>query len=100
MSRLACVSIVLASLVAAPGCGSCFGGLNCRRPSFLEFGTPCGSGCGTGLLRGAPAPACAPACGPACEPAACEPSAAPCCEGAVPGGTPVPQPAMPVGTFS
>lgn len=96
MSRLACVSIVLASLVAAPGCGSCFGGLNCRRPSFLEFGTPCGSGCGNGLLRGAPAPAC----GPACEPAACEPSAAPCCEGAVPGGTPVPQPAMPVGTFS
>jgi hypothetical protein len=99
MSRVACLSIILASLVAAPGCSSCFGGFNCRRPSFLEFGAPCGGGCGSGLMQGSAAPACgSPAYAPACEPA-CE-QAAPCCEGAGQPGVPMSQPAMPVGTFS
>lgn len=84
MSRCVCLAIILGSLAAAPGCSSCFGGANsCRRPSFMEFRSPCSLG------RPA-APACgAPACGePACAPA-CGPSAAPCCEE---GGTVISSP--------
>lgn len=95
MSRVACLSIVLASLVAAPGCNGCFGGFNCRRPSFLEFGSPCGAG----MLQGSPAPACgAPACASACPPAT--ESAAPCCDGAVHQGVPVNMPMAPAGAFN
>ena len=76
MSRTVCLAIILGSLVAAPGCSSCFGGASsCRRPSFMEFRSPCSS------RQSAPAcaaPMAAP-CAPACEPA-CGPSAAPCCE--------------------
>jgi hypothetical protein len=67
MSRTVCLTILLGSLVAAPGCSSCFGGFSsCRRPSFMEFRSPC---------RGQAepchaAPVCEPACGPACGPAA------------------------------
>ena len=77
MSRTVCLAIILGSLVATPGCSSCFGGGNsCRRPSFMEFRSPCSRGQETPPACGAPmAPACgAPACGaPACGPA-------PCCE--------------------
>lgn len=70
MSRTVCLVIALGCLAAAPGCSSCLGG-SCRRPSFMEFRSPC---------RGdrdpchhqpscEPMPACGPACGPA-----------PCCE--------------------
>jgi len=105
MSRSLCLTLILGSLLAAPGCSSCFGGGNsCRRPSFMEFRSPCGS-------RGNAAPACgapmAPACGapmaPACGAPACDPcgSAAPCCEE---GGTISSPSSMPVvheqGTFS
>lgn len=93
MTRGVCLALVLGSLVAAPGCSSCFGGLG--RQSFMEFRSPCrrqAEPCG--------APACgAPACGtPACE--SCAP--APCCEE---GGAALSAPAsMPVvsepGTFS
>jgi hypothetical protein len=76
MSRSLCLALVVVSLAAAPGCSSCFGS-SCRRPSFMEFRSPC-----SGRQEAAPvcAPACEPACGPAC-------GAAPCCEGgAVSGG--------------
>ncbi len=66
MMRAMCLSLVLGSLVAAPGCSSCFGG-GLRRQSFMEFRSPCsrqGQPCGV--------PACEP-CAPACGPA-------PCCE--------------------
>ena len=100
MSRVACLSIVLASLVAAPGCNGCFGGFNCRRPSFLEFGSPCGAG----MLQGSPGPACGAApcgaqeCGSACPPAV--ESAAPCCDGAVHQGGAVMMPAGSVGALN
>jgi hypothetical protein len=80
MSRCVCLAIILGSLAAAPGCSSCFGGANsCRRPSFMEFRSPCSSG--RPMAPACGAPSCgAPACGePACAPA-CGPSAAPCCE--------------------
>lgn len=74
MSRSICLALVLVGLVAAPGCNSCSGGM--RRPSFMEFRSPCGreaDPCG--------APACQPACGPApcCSegPAMSGPSGAP-----------------------
>ena len=72
MSRTLCLALILGSLAAAPGCSSCFGGGNsCRRPSFMEFRSPCSRGQETGPACGAPM---APACGaPACAPA-------PCCE--------------------
>lgn len=89
MIRTVCLTIALGSLVAAPGCNSCFGGGGLRRQSFMEFRSPCsrqGQPCG--------APACEP-CAPACAPA-------PCCEE---GGAVMSSPAsMPVvseqGTFS
>jgi len=96
MSRSMCLAIVIGSLVAAPGCSSCFGGNSCRRPSFMEFRSPCSSGRPVAPACGAPA--CEPACGPACAPAA-----APCCEE---GGTVISSPgSAPVvvgepGTFS
>lgn len=66
MSRSLGLVVALVALVAAPGCSSCLGGFNsCRRPSFMEFRSPC---------RGQPEPCAAPACEPACAPA-------PCCEG-------------------
>lgn len=61
MTRVLCLAIVLGGLVAAPGCSSCFGGSSCRRPSFMEFRSPC-----RGQADPCPAPACEPACGPAC----------------------------------
>lgn len=64
MTRLVCLSLVLGSLVAAPGCSSCFGSNNCRRPSFMEFRSPCR---GQPEPCHAPAPACGPACTPACD---------------------------------
>ena len=91
MSRQMCLAIVLGCLVTAPGCCSCFGGGNsCRRPSFMEFRSPC-----RGQADPCHAPACEPACGPAAAPA-------PCCEG---GGTVIHAPSSaPVvsepGTFS
>lgn len=97
MSRLICLALGLAALAAAPGCSSCFGGGNgCRRPSFMEFRSPCGR-----QSEPCAAPMAAP-CAPACDP--CGPAAAgPCCEGgALPGhpvGTPV-APAGEPGTFS
>jgi hypothetical protein len=94
MSRAICLALGLAALVAAPGCSSCFGGgTGCRRPSFMEFRSPCSR-------QGEPcqAPMAAPCdpCGPASAPG-------PCCDGAVvpghAGGIPV-VPAGEPGTFS
>jgi hypothetical protein len=103
MSRAICLVLGLASLAAAPGCSSCFGGGNsCRRPSFMEFRSPCGQ-----QAEPCQAPMAAP-CGPVCDP--CGPAAAsgPCCEGAAMPGTVIPgssggMPVMPAGepgTFS
>jgi hypothetical protein len=61
MSRVFCLAIVLGGLVAAPGCSSCFGGSSCRRPSFMEFRSPCGR-----QAEPCHAPVCEPACQPAC----------------------------------
>jgi hypothetical protein len=69
MSRLLCIALVLGSLPALTGCSGGLGG--CRRPSFMEFRSPCGR---QSDPCGAPAPACTPACGPSCGPAA------PCCD--------------------
>lgn len=63
MTRALCLSLVLGSLVAAPGCSSCFGG---GRQSFMEFRSPCRR-----QAEPCAAPACAPTCAPACEPAPC-----------------------------
>lgn len=97
MSRTLCLALALGCLVATPGCSSCFGNNNCRRPSFMEFR---GDGC---FNRRQPAPMAAPACGaPACAPA-CDPCAAPapCSEGgtviSAPAATPV---VSEPGTFS
>jgi len=85
MSRLVCLAIALSALAAAPGCSSCFGGgSGCRRPSFMEFRSPCGG-------RAAPAamPMGAP-CGPVCDP--CGPAmgpsmgGGPCCDEGIPAG--------------
>jgi hypothetical protein len=74
MPRLALCLIALATLVASPGC-NCFGG---RRPSFMEFSSPCRSRRAEPMpAYPACGPACAPACGPVCEP--CGAVAAPCC---------------------
>ncbi len=106
MTRSLCLAIVLGSLVAAPGCSSCFGGSSsCRRPSFMEFRSPCSGGRAMGGAAPACAPQMAPACGaPACGAPACDPcgSAAPC---GGEGGTIISSPASaPVvteqGTFS
>jgi len=82
MSRGICLVLLFGSLLSAPGCTSC-GGLNssCRRPSFMEFRSPCGRGGPAPMMAAPMAPACgAPACGaPACSPA-CDP-----CGGAAPG---------------
>lgn len=97
MSRIVCLAIALAALAAAPGCSSCFGGGgSCRRPSFMEFRSPCGQ-------RSEPcqAPAAAP-CGPVCDPC----GAPACCEeGGMPAGPvgpamPASAPAAAPGTFS
>jgi hypothetical protein len=98
MSRIVCLALGLAALAAAPGCSSCMGGGNsCRRPSFMEFRSPCGR-----QAEPCQAPMAAP-CGPVCEP--CGPAAAPapCCDGAVGSGHPVGMPMAPAGepgTFS
>ena len=95
MSRNVCLAIALAALAAAPGCSSCFGGgSGCRRPSFMEFRSPCG-----GRSEPCQAPMAAP-CGPVCDP--CGPAA---CgdEGgmmSLPGGIPAGMPAGEPGTFS
>jgi hypothetical protein len=87
MSRTLCLVIALSGLAAAPGCSSCFGGAsNCRRPSFMEFRSPC---------RGQAEPCqAAPACEPACGPAPC------CQEGGGAMSAPVTVPAGEPGTFS
>lgn len=67
MPRPLCLAIALAALAAVPGCSSCFGGAGCRRPSFMEFRSPCGrpaDPCGQ--------PVCEPACGPAAGGGCCE----------------------------
>lgn len=104
MSRVICLALCLAALAASPGCSSCFGGGNgCRRPSFMEFRSPCGR-----QAEPCQAPLAAP-CGPVCDP--CGPAAAPaapCCEGSVMPGTVIPSsaggmPGVPTGepgTFS
>ena len=75
MTRSLCLAIVLGSLVAAPGCSSCFGGFNsCRRPSFMEFRSPCSGG----RMIGGAAPACGPQMAPACGAPACAPACDPC----------------------
>lgn len=101
MSRSLVIALAVGCLATAPGCSSCFGSNNCRRPSFMEFR---GGGCGL-MRRNEPqmapcgAPACAPTAAPACDPCG---QPAPCCE----GGTVMPGPggAVPVvsepGTFS
>jgi hypothetical protein len=61
MSRVFFLAIVLGGLAAAPGCSSCFGGSSCRRPSFMEFRSPCGR-----QAEPCHAPVCEPACQPAC----------------------------------
>ena len=61
MSRVFCLAIILGGLAAAPGCSSCFGGSSCRRPSFMEFRSPCGR-----QAEPCHAPVCEPACQPAC----------------------------------
>lgn len=71
MTRSICLSIALAALAAAPGCSSCFGGSSCRRPSFMEFRSPCGR-----QADPCHAPVCEPACGPACG----APTGGACCE--------------------
>lgn len=89
MSRFVCLALALSALTAAPGCSSCFGGgNNCRRPSFMEFRSPCGQRAAPGPVMGAP-------CGPVCDP--CSPGAgpmmgpAPCCdEGMMQGGMGMP----------
>lgn len=92
MSRLVCLALALSALAAAPGCSSCFGGgSGCRRPSFMEFRSPCG-GRQAAPVMGAPCtPVCDP-CGPASGPVM-GPSmgpgmgTAPCCdEGMIHGG--------------
>jgi len=95
MARALCLVIAVVSLAAAPGCSSCFGGFSsCRRPSFMEFRSPCSQ-------RSEPCaqPMAAP-CAPACDPC----GAAPCCEEGVissaPGGVPAAVPATAPGTFS
>jgi len=88
MSRTLCLVIALSGLAAAPGCSSCFGGggSSCRRPSFMEFRSPC---------RGEAEPChAAPACEPACGPAPC------CQEGGAVMTAPVSMPAGEPGTFS
>lgn len=130
MSRLMCLSLVVLGLAAAPGCSSCFGGgSSCRRPSFMEFGSPCGRRSEPCGMSHAPAyapvaaPACGPAHGPACGPACGDPcgaavGAGPCCNDsgvifsspssapmsspmALPPAESVPAPApSPQGTFS
>ena len=89
MTRGVCLAILLGSLVAAPGCSSCFGGGGMRRQSFMEFRSPCGrqsAPCG--------APAMEP-CAPACAPAPC------CEEGGAVMSAPAPMPAaVEQGTFS
>lgn len=73
MSRSVCLAIVLGSLVSASGCNGGFAG--CRRPSFMEFRSPCRR----------QAEPCQPACEPECGPAM---GGGPCCGegGVVPGG--------------
>jgi hypothetical protein len=71
MTRSMCLAIALAALAAAPGCSSCFGGSSCRRPSFMEFRSPCGR-----QSDPCHAPVCEPACGPACG----APAGGACCE--------------------
>jgi hypothetical protein len=71
MTRSMCLAIALAALAAAPGCSSCFGGSSCRRPSFMEFRSPCGR-----QADPCHAPVCEPACGPACG----APAGGACCE--------------------
>ena len=61
MSRSLCLVLIFGSLVAAPGCSSCFGRNDCRRASFMEFRSPC-----RGQADPCHAPVCEPACGPAC----------------------------------
>lgn len=101
MSRLVCLALALSALAAAPGCSSCFGGGSCRRPSFMEFRSPCG--------RRAEPPVMGAPCGPVCDP--CGPAmgpsmgAGPCCdEGMLPAGgmgvPGAPRPADQPGTFS
>lgn len=106
MSRLVCLALALSALAAAPGCSSCFGGgSGCRRPSFMEFRSPCG-GRQAAPVMGAPCtPVCDP-CGPASGPVM-GPSmgTAPCCdEGMIPGGgmsmPAAPRPVDQPGTFS
>ena len=71
MTRSMSLAIALAALAAAPGCSSCFGGSSCRRPSFMEFRSPCGR-----QSDPCHAPVCEPACGPACG----APAGGACCE--------------------
>ena len=80
MARAWCLIALLAGLVAAPGCSSCFGG-GCRRPSFMEFGSCLGGGCRSPapVVYSAPmAPACGTSSCGGCD--ECGQAAAPCCD--------------------
>jgi len=123
MPRIVCLAVVLSGLVASSGCSSCLGGAGCRRPSFMEFRSPCGQRSGShaplfGPVFGpaaapaygpSPGPSCGQPCGPSYGPA-CEPmgGCGPCSEGGMGmggmGGVIMePTPAIPVGepgTFS
>lgn len=64
MSRAVCLVVLVAGVLAAPGC-NCLGG-GCRRPSFMEFGSCLSPGCraATPMVYSAPvAPACGAECG-------------------------------------
>jgi len=81
-SRIACLALVAVGLAAAPGCSSCLGGSSCRRPSFMEFRSPCRRQADPCMVH--EAPACGPVCGPACGGASGESFAptggsGPCC---------------------
>ena len=99
--RSLCLLIALGSLAAAPGCSSCFGSANsCRRPSFMEFRSPCGGGSPCAAPQPQPQP-CQPACGAPMHEPACGPACGPCGEG---GGMMSAPSSMPIvvepGTFS
>jgi len=96
MCRSLCLVIVLGSLAAAPGCSSCFGsGSSCRRPSFMEFRSPCMGGAAP---CAAPHPQpCQPACGAPVHEPACGPACGSCGEG---GGMMTAPVASEPGTFS
>ncbi|MFM9195369.1 MAG: hypothetical protein ACKOWG_06475 [Planctomycetia bacterium] len=100
MCRFLCLVIALGSLAAAPGCSSCFGGANsCRRPSFMEFRSPCLGGAAP--CAAPQAQPCQPACAAPMHEPACAPACGPCGEGGAVISSPASAPVVgEPGTFS